>query len=54
MCNTYREANRAADCLADLGHFLDLGVWFYMSLPPSLEVTPCDDAVGVAIPWMIH
>ena len=49
----YREAKRAMDCLANVGHSLNLGVCFYMSLPSCLGAILRDDVVGVALPWMI-
>ena len=47
------EANRAADCIAHIGHSLPLGLHFFCVLPLALHAIRLDDACGVAIPRMV-
>ena len=49
----YRESNRAADWLADLGHSLNLGVCFYFTSPSGLSVILRNDLAGVSLPWLV-
>ena len=49
-CHIYRKANRAADCLADVGHSLLLGACFYLFAPSCLGTILRDDLAGVALP----
>ena len=45
----FREANHAANCLASLGHFIQLGVCFYFDPPNYLRSILYDNLVGVAL-----
>ena len=49
----FREANRAADGLANLGHSHDLVVVFYSFSPIVLSSILWDDLVGVALPYFV-
>ena len=53
MVHVYREANKTTDYLANLGHFISLGVYYY--LQPHLCLRPIlrDDLVGVAQPKLL-
>ena len=50
MHHIYREANRNVNCLANVGHSLNLGFCFYMSLPFYLGAILQNDVIGVTFP----
>ena len=50
MVSIYREANRATDYLANLGHSLQLGVYFYLVPPNCLGDILRDDLIGISLP----
>ncbi|CAN1165565.1 Putative ribonuclease H protein At1g65750 [Linum perenne] len=51
--HTYRETNKAADLLANLGHSLDLGTHFLHSCPATVRKALADDCMGVTYPRLI-
>ena len=51
--HVFREANRATDGLANLGHSHDLGVVFYSFSPIVLSSILRDDLAGVALPRFV-
>ena len=53
VMHSFREANRAADCLAALGHTLPLGVHFYSVPPIALRGILSEDSRGIALPRLI-
>lgn len=53
VVKVFREANRAVDCLANLGHSLQLGVCLYFEPPSCLYSTLDDDLVGAAMPRLV-
>ncbi|CAN1136796.1 Putative ribonuclease H protein At1g65750 [Linum perenne] len=52
--NIYREANCAADHLANLGHSLDLGIHVFKSPVVSLQYWLRFDLVGCCTPRLIY
>ena len=53
MNHVYREANRATDYLASLGHSLPLSLHVYFQAPIGLLPILLEDARGVALPRVI-
>ena len=53
MKHVFREANRTADGLANLGHSHDLGVVFYIFPPIVLNSILWDDLAGIALPCFV-
>ena len=53
LCHVYREANRAAACLAALAHSLNFGVCFYLLPLSCLGPILGDDSFGVSMPRLI-
>ena len=50
LCHIYKEANRAANYLVEIGPSLNLGVCFYLSPLSRLGGISQDDLAGVAMP----
>ena len=50
MLNIFREGNRAADCMANLGHSLQLGACFYFTSPTCVRSILFEDLVGDSLP----
>jgi hypothetical protein len=55
VCHVYREANRCADLLANLGHTsLDFNCNFIDVFSPTLKLLLEDDVRGVSFPRLIQ
>jgi len=53
VCHSYRETNRCADALADLGCSLHTNICFYESCPTQFSHLVIADALGVFVPRLI-
>ena len=53
ILHVYREANRVADCLANLGHTMNFGICYFLHSPSCLVSILGDDLVGVALPRLV-
>ena len=53
MVKIFREANHAVDCLASVGHSIQMGVCFYFDPPSCLKSISHDDQVGIALPRLV-
>ena len=47
--HVYREGNRVADCLAKMGHSLELGVTYFADPPSQVSGLLENDAKGLAL-----
>ncbi|CAN1758205.1 Putative ribonuclease H protein At1g65750 [Linum perenne] len=54
ITHVFREANQAADYMANLGHSFDFGTYFFDSPDPSLCNWLRYDQVGVALPRFVR
>lgn len=51
--NIYKEANHAVDCMANLGHSLQLRVCFYFIPSICLDSILHEDLVGIRLPRLV-
>ncbi|KAJ1384838.1 Ribonuclease H superfamily, partial [Sesbania bispinosa] len=53
LSHAYRESNRAADYLVEMGHSRPIGIHFYDSPPLSLRSIMLEDCRGVCFPRFV-
>ena len=53
ISSIFHEANKSANCLAFVGHSLNIGITFYMSTPLCLGPFLRDDFARVALPRLV-
>jgi hypothetical protein len=51
--HSYREANKCADVLADIGCTLESHIMYYESCPSECHLVWSDDVLGIATPRLI-
>jgi hypothetical protein len=53
ILHVYREANKCADALANIGYTLDYEIEFYEDCPPHISELCIDDRMGFTTPRLV-